>query len=271
MSITNRANAHVSICPFGNRLDSKRRGRGAALDKPASLSLRALKGLLSRPGVSDAVRLDAVKLSLTLAGHTEKPSEEAKSSVNDALSLTDLSNRASFVEDLLFYRLDDGLRIERPANDPVGQFDAEYDAYLLIRQLQRPTNHIGDLHRLTHRALAGRYGHLTPSDQKLMQRQSRLWPGALEISDESIVAAVVRFEMGKINDPGEVQRLTGIAYRIVKIAQEFVSRTEAARLAVTKGRPLSDLAEAGKRNWYGTWPLIEPPLADNAPWNEGSP
>jgi hypothetical protein len=221
MFSTKGANAHVPICPFGNRLDGKRRCRGVC-------------------------------------------------SVNDALSLTDLSNRASFVEDLLFYRSDDGLRIERPADDPAGQFDAEYDAYLLIRQLQRPTNHVGELHRLTHRALAGRDGHLTPSDQKLMQRQSRLWPGALEISDESIVDAVIRFETGKPDDLGEIQRLTGVAYRIVKIAQDFVRRAEAARLAVTKGRPLRDLAEAGKRNWYGTWSLVEPPGAGNEPWNGGS-
>lgn len=57
------------------------------IDKLASLSLRVLKELLSRKpdpekgifAVSDAVRLNAVKLSLALAGHTEKPSEEAKS------------------------------------------------------------------------------------------------------------------------------------------------------------------------------------------------
>ena len=219
--ITNRANAHVPICPFSNRLDSKRRGRDAR-------------------------------------------------SVDDALSLINLNDKASFVEDLLFYRSDDGLKIERPADDPAGQFDAEHDAYLLIRQLQRPTNHVGELHRLTQRALAGRDGHLTPSDQKLMQRQSRLWPGALEISDESIVDAVIRFETGKINDPGEVQRLTGVAHRVVKIAQNFVRRTETARLAITRAQPLGDLAETGKRNWYGTWSLVEPPGAGNAPWNEGS-
>jgi hypothetical protein len=215
--ITNRANAHVPICPFSNRLDSKRRGRGTY-------------------------------------------------SVDDALSLINLNDKASFVEDLLFYRSDDGLRIERPADDPAGQFDAEYDAYLLIRQLQRPTNHVGELHRLTHLALAGRDGHLTPSDQKLMQRQSRLWPGALEISDESIVDAVIRFETGEMNDPGEVQRLTGVAYRVVKIAHDFVRRAEAARLAIVKGQPLGDLAEEGSRNWYGTWSTAELPGPNNDRW-----
>jgi hypothetical protein len=79
-------------------------------------------------------------------------------SVDDALSLINLNDKASFVEDLLFYRSDDELKIERPADDPAGQFDAEYDAYLLIRQLQRPTNHVGELHRLTQRALAGGTG-----------------------------------------------------------------------------------------------------------------
>ena len=265
MSITNRANAHVPICPFGNRLDSKRRGRGAALDKPASLSLRALKGLLSRPGVSDAVRLDAVKLSLALAGHTEKPSEEAKCSVNDALSLTDLSNRASFVDDLLFYRSDDGSKIERPADDPAGWFDADYDAYQLIRQLQRPINHVAVLADATRIALAGRDGHLMPTDQRLMRQQGRLWPGAFAVSGEGILDAVIRFEAGEMNDLGEIQRLTSVAYRIVRIARDFVRRAEAARLAITRGRPLSDLAEAGKRNLYGTWSLVEPPHS----WNEG--
>lgn len=48
------------------------------IDKLASLSLRVLKDILRKQGVSDAVRLNAVKLSLALAGHTEKPSEEAK-------------------------------------------------------------------------------------------------------------------------------------------------------------------------------------------------
>lgn len=55
------------------------------IDKLASLSLRALRELLTRKedlvrgirGVSDAVRLNAVKLSLALAGHVEKPTEEA--------------------------------------------------------------------------------------------------------------------------------------------------------------------------------------------------
>lgn len=190
-------------------------------------------------------------------------------SVDDALSLVDLSNRASFVEDLLFYHTDDRLKIERPADDPLGQFDAEYDAYLLLQQLQRPMDHVAELLRLLQLAMGDHLGHLTPTDRKLMRVPHRLWPGVYEISAESLVDVVLRFGAGELNGQ-EIQLLTGAAYRIVKIAQDFVRRVEAARLAVTKGRPLSDMAEVGKRNWYGTWSLVEPPGPFNAPWNEGS-
>lgn len=50
-----------------------RAARTNRLDKLASLSIRVLEELLRKPKVSDAVRLNAVKLSLALAGHTETP------------------------------------------------------------------------------------------------------------------------------------------------------------------------------------------------------
>jgi hypothetical protein len=74
------------------------------------------------------------------------------------MSLLELGARALLVEDLLFYRSDDGSKIERPAGDPAGQFDAEYHAFLLIRQLQWPINHVAALADATRLALGGRDG-----------------------------------------------------------------------------------------------------------------
>lgn len=56
------------------------------IDKLASLSLRVLRSILTKPSVSDAVRLNAVKLTLGMAGHTEKPSDEVS-----ALKTKDIS------------------------------------------------------------------------------------------------------------------------------------------------------------------------------------
>lgn len=56
-----------------------RKARTNRIDKLASLSLRELELLIRDRAVSAAVRLNAIKLSLGMAGHTEKPSEDDKS------------------------------------------------------------------------------------------------------------------------------------------------------------------------------------------------
>lgn len=205
-------------------------------------------------------------------------------SLEGALTLLDIQARACLVERLLYAWLtDEPVGTERPTrrnvlNGPERRVDRKMDdqpifcrtdaddAYILMSQLQRPQDHVAELHRALQRAFTGRTGHLTPSDQRLMQMQSVLWPGANEDTDEAIIDFVVRFQNCELS-VAEVRRSLSIAHRIVTIALEYVAAIESVRLALSRNEPLPNLARpVDQLESPLEWSEIEAPGPDNARW-----
>jgi hypothetical protein len=213
---------------------------------------------------------------------------QASFSVEDALTLLDLQERACFVERLFYAWPNDEkwrvTRIPRPTsqntfNAPVRLVDKtaddpiiwcrndDDDARFLMEQLQRPQDHVAELHRRVQRVFSGRIGHLKPSDQRLMKMQSVLWSGANESSGQDIVSAVVRFQLCELS-AAELRPVVKTAGRIVRVAQEHVAVVERVRMAIANDEPLPNLARPVERlrDDPPSWFEFEAPGPDNAPW-----
>jgi hypothetical protein len=208
-------------------------------------------------------------------------------SVEDALTLRDLQERACFIERLLYAwdASNSGIceRILRPTrcntlNSPMRDPDKivccdndDDDAFYLQQQLQQPHNHVADLLHLLNRALAGRVGHLRPSEQRLMQMAANAWPGAHKISRRGAVQVAIRFIHWKLT-AAEMAPVVRNALLIVRIAQQHVATAEVTRLAIARNEPLPNLARPVKdlkNPWEEIWPEwweFEAPGPYNAPW-----
>lgn len=212
-------------------------------------------------------RSDAHKLSV----NKRLAEDAAPIDINGALTLLELSDLACLVEDMLYTRADDGSRHERPtAANPETEFDEACDAYVLRQQLKSPRDHVCALHRRLKRALAGRIGWVSLSQQRLVLASSRWWPGALEVSRQGARDFTERFWAGEVS-LAETRRVTGIAFGVVRIAQHFVRRTEAALLFIANGEPFAGPVRPGGRNWNGTWSLVEMPSGSNSRWDDDTP
>lgn len=74
-----------------------RKLRTNRIDKLATLSLRELEIIIRDRSISPAVRLNGIKLSLGMAGHTEKPSEDDKSLKDIDVSAMSLAELDAFL------------------------------------------------------------------------------------------------------------------------------------------------------------------------------
>jgi hypothetical protein len=137
--------------------------------------------------------------------------------------------------------------------------------------LQQPHDHVAELLRLLKRALAGRVGHLGPSEQRLMQMPYNAWPGAHKASRLDAVEVALRFIRWEMT-AAEMTRVVRNALLIVRIAQEHEATVERLRLAIARNEPLPYLArpvEDFKDPWKEIWPEwweFEAPGPYNAPW-----
>ncbi len=208
-------------------------------------------------------------------------------SIDDALTLRDIQDRACSIERLLYAWPNDDKgnveRIKRPTRRNVlngpeapGEKTADHlpvfcrsdadDAYLLMLQLQRPEDQVAELHRVLQHLFAGRIGHLKPSDRRLMRMQSVLWPGANESASQEIIDVVVRFHLFELS-AAEVRRIVSIAHRIVLIAQRYVAEVESMRLALANNDPLPNLDRpVDQLESSPEWFEFEAPGPANAPW-----
>jgi hypothetical protein len=208
-------------------------------------------------------------------------------SVEDALTLRDLQARACFVEKLLYAwdASNSGVckRTLRPTrrntlNDPMRDPDKiiwcdsdDDDAFYLQRQLQQPHDHVAELLRILKRALANRTGHLSPSEQRLMQMASNAWPGAHKSSRRGAVDVTLLFGGYELT-AADMKPVVRNAFLIVRIAQEHVATVERLRLAIANNEALSNLARSVKDMkdpWTEEWPewwSFEAPGPFNAPW-----
>jgi hypothetical protein len=228
-----------------------------------------------------------VPTTVSVAAQGRIAPNQASFSVEDALTILDLQERACFVERLLYAwdASNSGVceRILRPTrrntlNSPVRDPDKivccdndDDDAFYLQRQLQQPHDHVAELLRLLKRALANRTGHLSPREQRLMQMAPNAWPGAHKPSREGAVEVAIRF-WGCELTAAEMAPVVKNALLIVGIAQRHVAAAEATRIAIARNEPLPNLARSVKdlkSPWDEVWPEwweFEAPGPYNAPW-----
>jgi hypothetical protein len=212
---------------------------------------------------------------------------QASFSVEDALTMLDLQERACFVEKLLYAwdASNSGVceRILRPTrrntlNSPVRDPDKivccdndDDDAFYLQRQLQQPHDHVAEVLRLLKRVLAGRVGHLRPSEQRLLQMAPNAWPGAHKRFRGGAVEVTLLFGGYELT-AADMKPVVRNAFLIVRIAQEHVATVEATRIAIARNEPLPNLARSVKdlkSPWDEVWPEwweFEAPGPYNAPW-----
>jgi hypothetical protein len=222
----------------------------------------------------------------TVAAQARIAPNQAALSVEDALTLRDLQERACFVERLLYAwdASNSGVceRILRPTrrntlNDPMGDpakmiwcDSDDDDALYLQQQLQKPHDHVAEILRLLRREFAGRVGHLSPSEQRLMQMAPSAWAGAHKASRLDAVEVALRFIRYELT-AADMKSVVRNALLIVRIAQEHVAMVEATRLAIARNEPLNlarsvkDLKDPWKEIWPEWWEF-EAPGPYNAPW-----
>jgi hypothetical protein len=228
-----------------------------------------------------------VPTTVSVAAQARIALNQTAFSVEDALTLRDLQERACFVERLLYSwdASNSGIceRILRPTrrnvlNSPVrdpdeivGCVNDDDDAFYLQRQLQQPHDHVAELLRLLKRALANRTGHLSPREQRLMQMAPNAWPGAHQSSRRGAVDVTLLFGGYELT-AADMKPVVRNAFLIVRIAQEHVATVEATRIAIARNEPLPNLARSVKNlksPWDEVWPEwweFEAPGPDNAPW-----
>jgi hypothetical protein len=230
---------------------------------------------------------DEVPTTVSVVEQGRSALNQTAFSVEDALTLRDLQERACFVERLLYAwdASDSGVckRILRPSrrntlNSPVrdpdmivGCVNDDDDAFYLQRQLQQPHDHVAELLRLLKRSLAGRVGHLSPSEQRLMQMAPNAWPGAHKSSRRGAVDVTLLFGGYELT-AADMKPVVRNAFLIVRIAQEHVAAVERLRPAIARNEPLPNLARSVKdlrSPWDEVWPEwweFEAPGPYNAPW-----
>jgi hypothetical protein len=221
----------------------------------------------------------------TVAAQGRIAPSQASFSVEDALTLRDLQERACFVERLLYAwdASNSGVceRIIRPSrrnalNSPVRDPDEiiccdndDDDAFYLQQQLQQPHNHVAELLRLLKRALADRVGHLRPSEQRMMQMAPNAWPGAHKSSRRGAVDVTLLFGGYELT-AADMKPVVRNAFLIVRMAQEHVATVEATRLAIVNNEALPNLARSvkdlKKEEVWPEWWEFEAPGPYNAPW-----